>query len=66
MVIGVDNGGAIKTRLLANDDDDVVAGFADFKGRRAIRSKTGLWKSAYFIIGTICNFFVSSIYSNVI
>ncbi|XP_042033045.1 protein NRT1/ PTR FAMILY 5.10-like isoform X2 [Salvia splendens] len=53
MVIGVDNGGAIKTQLLANDDDDddVVAGFADFKGRRAIRSKTGLWKSAYFIIG---------------
>ncbi|KAL1533843.1 protein NRT1/ PTR FAMILY 5.10-like isoform X1 [Salvia divinorum] len=40
----------IKTRLLANDDE-VVSGFTDFKGRRAVRSKTGLWKSAFFIIG---------------
>ncbi|KAL1533844.1 protein NRT1/ PTR FAMILY 5.10-like isoform X1 [Salvia divinorum] len=50
MDTGVDNGGAIKSRLI-DDEDDVVEGFEDFKGLRAVRSKTGLWKSASFIIG---------------
>ncbi|KAH6763814.1 Major facilitator superfamily protein [Perilla frutescens var. frutescens] len=50
MDIAVVSGGAIseaETQLL----DDVVAGFADFKGRPAVRSKSGLWKSTSFILG---------------
>ncbi|KAL7156157.1 hypothetical protein ABFS83_03G124000 [Erythranthe nasuta] len=31
--------------------DDVVRGFVDLKGRPAVRSKSGCWKSASFIIG---------------
>lgn len=30
---------------------EVVEGFVDYKGRQVIRSKSGGWKSAYFIIG---------------
>ncbi|XP_057793634.1 protein NRT1/ PTR FAMILY 5.10-like isoform X2 [Salvia miltiorrhiza] len=55
MDIGVDSGGLseAQTRLVDVDVDvdDVVAGFVDFKGRPAVRSKSGLWKSASFIIG---------------
>ncbi|KAL0351302.1 UNVERIFIED_CONTAM: protein NRT1/ PTR FAMILY 5.10 [Sesamum calycinum] len=32
--------------------DDVVNGAVDFKGRPAVRSKSGCWKSASFILGT--------------
>ncbi|CAH1454331.1 unnamed protein product [Lactuca virosa] len=31
--------------------DGVVDGFVDFKGRPVVRSKSGGWRSAYFIIG---------------
>ncbi|XP_009782735.1 protein NRT1/ PTR FAMILY 5.10-like [Nicotiana sylvestris] len=30
---------------------EVVEGFVDFKGHQVVRSKSGGWKSAYFIIG---------------
>lgn len=30
--------------------DDVVAGSVDFSGRPAVRSKSGTWKSASFMI----------------
>ncbi|CAA2964082.1 protein NRT1/ PTR FAMILY 5.10-like [Olea europaea var. sylvestris] len=32
-------------------DDDVVRGSVDFKGRPVYRSRSGCWKSAFFIIG---------------
>ncbi|KAI3688962.1 hypothetical protein L2E82_46908 [Cichorium intybus] len=31
--------------------DGVVDGFVDYKGRQVVRSKSGGWRSAYFIIG---------------
>ncbi|GKC43556.1 NRT1/ PTR family 5.10-like protein [Tanacetum coccineum] len=37
----------VETPLL----DGTVDGFVDFKGRPAVRSKSGSWRSAYFIIG---------------
>lgn len=37
----------VETPLL----DGIVDGFVDFKGRPAVRSKSGGWRSAYFIIG---------------
>ncbi|CAA2954015.1 Hypothetical predicted protein [Olea europaea subsp. europaea] len=33
-------------------DDDIVRGSIDFKGRPVYRSRSGCWKSAFFIIGT--------------
>ncbi|KAL0437894.1 UNVERIFIED_CONTAM: protein NRT1/ PTR FAMILY 5.10 [Sesamum latifolium] len=33
------------------NDEDVVAGSLDFKGRPAVRAKSGSWKSSPFIIG---------------
>lgn len=33
--------------------DGVVDGFVDFKGRPVVRSKSGGWRSAYFIIGNL-------------
>lgn len=44
--------------LLAQDD--VVAGAVDYKGRPALRSKSGRWKSVILIIGTISESVLSS------
>ncbi|KAG6431974.1 hypothetical protein SASPL_103546 [Salvia splendens] len=35
----------------AVEPNDVVPGYVDFKGRPSIRSKSGFWKSAFFIAG---------------
>ncbi|KAL8216197.1 hypothetical protein R6Q57_023034 [Mikania cordata] len=41
------NGSQVETPLL----DDVVDGFVDYKNRPVFRSRSGCWRSAYFIIG---------------
>lgn len=43
--------------------DDVVPDSFDFKGRPSVRSKSGCWKSAFFIAGT-GEFFLHLFFSN--
>jgi hypothetical protein len=38
--------------LLEAQLDDLVDGAVDYSGQPAIRSKSGYWRSACFIIGT--------------
>ena len=43
--------------LLEAQLDDLVDGAVDYRGQPAIRSKSGYWRSAWFIIGTTYLFF---------
>jgi len=40
--------------LLEAQLDDLVDGAVDYRGQPAIRSKSGYWRSAWFIIGNTC------------
>ncbi|KAH6759339.1 Major facilitator superfamily protein [Perilla frutescens var. frutescens] len=51
MTITAVTGGGDITELEAPLLDDVVRGSVDFNGRPAVRSKSGCWTSAYFMIG---------------
>jgi hypothetical protein len=46
--------------VLLEDELSLVDGAVDYSGQPAIRSKSGYWRSAWFIIGTVSkthNFF---------
>jgi len=40
--------------LLEAQLDDLVDGAVDYRRQPAIRSKSGYWRSAWFIIGNTC------------
>ncbi|KAL9996843.1 hypothetical protein Hdeb2414_s0667g00932781 [Helianthus debilis subsp. tardiflorus] len=48
-----DNDNGIDTGVNSSLLNNFVYGVVDYKGRPVLRSKSGCWRSAYFIIGNI-------------